>query len=55
MLALALVLLTIGSFGAYSIRKVQRLREEQTLISERNRRDALQLLRIQNDLGRSAS
>ena len=49
-LSLALVLLTIGAFGAYSIWEVRRLREEQTSMSERNRRDALQLLRIQNDL-----
>jgi signal transduction histidine kinase len=47
---LALALLTIGWVGAYTVWEVGRLRDEQTAISERNRRDALQLVRIQNDL-----
>jgi signal transduction histidine kinase len=49
-LALVLALLTVAGFGAYTIWEVRRLRDEQASISERNRRDALQLLRIQNDL-----
>jgi signal transduction histidine kinase len=49
-LGLALALLTVGGFGAYTIWEIRRLRDEQTSISDRNRRDALQLLRIQNDL-----
>lgn len=47
---LALALCTIAGIGAYTFAEVRRLRDEQTAISERNRRDALQLLRIQNDL-----
>src|SRR4029450_11772925 len=41
---------TIAGIGAYTYREVRRLRDEQTAISERNRKDSLQLLRIQNDL-----
>jgi signal transduction histidine kinase len=47
---LALALCTIAGIGAYTFAEIRRLRDEQTAISERNRRDALQLLRIQNDL-----
>ena len=47
---LALSLLTVGAFGIYTRGEIQRLRDEQTAISERNRKDSLQLLRIQNDL-----
>jgi signal transduction histidine kinase len=46
----ALAVCTIAAIGAYTYREVQRLRDEQTAISERNRRDSLQLLRIQNNL-----
>src|SRR4051812_19188151 len=42
--------LTIAGIGAYTYKEVRRLRDEQTAISERNRKDALQLLRIRNDL-----
>lgn len=49
-LGVALALLTIGAVGGYTIAEVRRLRDEQTAISERNRKDSLQLLRIQNDL-----
>ena len=42
--------LTIAGIGAYTYGEVRRLRDEQTAISERNRKDSLQLLRIQNDL-----
>jgi signal transduction histidine kinase len=41
---------TIAGIGAYTYGEVRRLRDEQTAISERNRKDSLQLLRIQNDL-----
>src|SRR5687768_513110 len=41
---------TIAGIGAYTYTEVRRLRDEQTAISERNRKDSLQLLRIQNDL-----
>jgi signal transduction histidine kinase len=45
-----LALLTIAAVGGYTFAEVRRLRDEQTAISERNRKDSLQLLRIQNDL-----
>jgi len=41
---------TIAGIGAYTHGEVRRLRDEQTAISERNRKDSLQLMRIQNDL-----
>jgi signal transduction histidine kinase len=47
---LALTLLTIAGIGAYTYVEVGALRDEQTAISERNRKGSLQLLRIQNDL-----
>ena len=47
---LAVVLLTVAGVGVYTIGEIRRLRDEQTAISERNRKDSLQLLRIQNDL-----
>ena len=50
MLGLSLALLTIAGFGAYAVRQIRGLGEEQTAISERNRKDSLQLLRIQNAL-----
>jgi signal transduction histidine kinase len=45
-----LALLTVAAMGAYTFRQIGQLRDEQTAISERNRKDSLQLLRIQNDL-----
>lgn len=47
---LAIALVTIAAVGAYTFAEVRRLRDEQTAISERNRKGSLQLLRIQNDL-----
>ena len=46
-----LALATIAAVGTYTFLQVRKLRDEQTAISERNRKDSLQLLRIQNDLG----
>ena len=52
MLAVGVIagLCTIAGIGGYTYLEVRRLRDEQTTISERNRKDSLQLLRIQNDL-----
>jgi signal transduction histidine kinase len=49
-IGVGLALVTIAAVGAYTFAEVRRLRDEQTAISERNRKDSLQLLRIQNDL-----
>ncbi len=49
-IGVVLALITIAAVGAYTFAEVRRLRDEQTAISERNRKDSLQLLRIQNDL-----
>ncbi len=46
----ALTLCTIAAVGAYTVSQIRDLRDQQTAISERNRKDSLQLLRIQNDL-----
>ena len=43
--------LAIAAAGAYTFGEIRRLRDDQTAISERNRKGSLQLLRIQNDLG----
>ena len=45
-----LALGTIAALGTYTFLQVRKLRDEQTAISERNRKDSLQLLRIQNNL-----
>lgn len=47
---LALSLLTILGFCLYAANEIGRLRDRQLAASERNRRDSLQLLRIQNNL-----
>ena len=52
---LALTIATIAAVGAYTFREIRALRDEQTAISERNRKDSLQLLRIQNNLSRLAT
>jgi signal transduction histidine kinase len=44
-------LLAIAAAGAYTFGEIRKLRDDQTSISERNRKGSLQLLRIQNDLG----
>src|SRR3954462_3654706 len=46
----ALALVTVAVVGLYTFTQIRDLRNQQTTISERNRKDALQLLRIQNDL-----
>jgi signal transduction histidine kinase len=46
----ALALVTVGAVGVYTFTQIRDLRNQQTEISERNRKDSLQLLRIQNDL-----
>jgi signal transduction histidine kinase len=46
----AFALVTIAAVGVYTFVEIRRLRDEQTTITERNRKDALQLLRIQKDL-----
>ena len=49
-IGVGLALLAIAAAGAYTVGEIRRLRDEQTTISERNRKGSLQLLRIQNDL-----
>src|SRR5215216_2598411 len=46
----ALALVTVASVGLYTFTQIRDLRNQQTAISERNRKGALQLLRIQNGL-----
>ena len=50
-MGLAATLAVVAVFSFYSFRQIQGLRELQTQTIDRNRRDSLQLLRIQNDLG----
>jgi signal transduction histidine kinase len=47
---LVVSLVTIAGMGWYTVREVRTLRDEQTAITERNRRDSLQLIRIQSNL-----
>jgi signal transduction histidine kinase len=47
---LTLALATIAGVGLYTFLQIRDLRDQQTAISDRNRKDSLQLLRIQNDL-----
>ena len=52
------LLVTLGlilAFCLYTAREIGLLRDEQTHISERNRLDSLQLLRIQNNLSTMAT
>ncbi len=50
MLGLAITLAAVAVFSAYALRQIAGLRELQTRTVDRNRKDSLQLLRIQNDL-----
>jgi signal transduction histidine kinase len=52
---LVVSLLTIAGVGLYTAHEIRQLRDEQTAISERNRKDSLQLLRIQNNLATLAT
>ena len=47
---LTATLLAVGVFSVYTLRQIEGLRTLQTDTVERNRKDSLQLLRIQNDL-----
>src|SRR4051812_49061581 len=47
---LAATLLAVAVFSWYTLRQIEGLRRLQTNTVERNRKDSLQLLRIQNDL-----
>jgi signal transduction histidine kinase len=48
---LTLAVATIAGVGLYTFLQIRDLRNQQTAISDRNRKGSLQLLRIQNDLG----
>lgn len=50
MMGLAVTLAAVAVFSAYALRQIAGLRELQTRTVDRNRKDSLQLLRIQNDL-----
>src|SRR5918994_810687 len=52
---LGVTLAMILAFCLYTVREIRALRDEQTRISERNRLDSLQLLRIQINLSTLAS
>lgn len=47
---LAITLIAVGVFSWYALERIEGLRRLQTETIDRNRRDSLQLLRIQNDL-----
>src|SRR5579884_2100079 len=50
MAGLAITLAAVGIFSSWTLWRIAGLQDLQTHIVERNRRDSLQLLRIQNDL-----
>lgn len=54
LLGLAVTLVAIVAYSWYVTRQISGLRELQTSIAERNRKDSLQLLRIQNNLNEIA-
>lgn len=47
---LVFTLLVMGAYAGYTLFSVERMRQVQTEILDRNRKDSLQLLRIQNEL-----
>ena len=47
---LAVTLAAVGVFSFYALGQIRRLEDLQTRTVDRNRKDSLQLLRIQNDL-----
>ena len=55
MIGLLVTLGVILAFCLYTVHEIGQLRDEQTRISERNRLDSLQLLRIQNNLSTIAT
>lgn len=54
LMGLAITLGAVVAYSWYVTRQISGLRELQTSITERNRKDSLQLLRIQNDLNEIA-
>ncbi|HZT29673.1 MAG TPA: histidine kinase [Bryobacteraceae bacterium] len=50
LVGLAVTLAAVGIFSLYALRQVEGLKDLQTRTVDRNRKDSLQLLRIQNDL-----
>src|SRR6187549_1700358 len=50
LLGLIITLATVVAYSWYISRQISGLRQLQTELTDRNRRDSLQLLRIQNDL-----
>jgi signal transduction histidine kinase len=50
LVGLGITLAAVAVFSAFTLRQISGLRELQTNIVERNRRDTLQLIRIQSDL-----
>ena len=50
LVGLVFTLAAVGGFSAYALRQIAGLRDLQTRLVDRNRRDSLQLLRIQNNL-----
>lgn len=50
LIGLAVMLAAVGLFTAFTLRQLSGLRRLQTEIIDKNRRDSLQLVRIQNDL-----
>src|SRR5688572_9783790 len=49
-IGLAVAVLVIVGFSLYAAREIRTLRDEQAAISERNRLDTLQIVRIQQNL-----
>ncbi len=54
-IGLTIAAVTIAGFSAYTVREIRRLRDEQTALSERNRLDGLQIVRIQQNLATVAA
>ncbi len=54
LVGLLITLATVIAYSAYVSRQISGLRRLQTELTDRNRRDSLQLLRIQNDLNQLA-
>jgi hypothetical protein len=50
LIGIAATLLTVAVFSLWSLQQLSGLRDLQTNIIDRNRRESLQLIRIQNDL-----